>query len=130
MNAGTAVSFSPLEVENTYEHWRARLAEANNPKFIPITYLDERLQAGTAYFLATTEAAMVVELLHYPGGAKAVSVMAAAGDMDVILGELGEEAIALGWSVGADHAMVPGRAGWKRKRPDFFHYQTILVKEL
>ncbi len=124
------VSFSPLRVENEYADWRDRLALANNPKFIPITHIDQRLADGTAYFLATAEAAMVVELLEYPGGAKVVSAMAAAGDMDEILGPLGEEAIALGWSVGADHAMVPGRSGWRRKRPDFFHYQTILVKEL
>lgn len=127
---GQVVSFSPLRVENEYEDWRDRLAEANNPKFIPITYIDELLTNGKAFFLATTEAAMVVELLEYPGGAKAVSVLAAAGDMDEIIGPLGEEAIALGWSVGCDHAMIPGRVGWQRKRPDFFHYQTILVKEL
>lgn len=130
MEAGEIVTFSPLEIENTYEHWRTELAKANNPKFIPITYIDQRLAEGKAFFLGTALAAMVVEFLTYPGGAKAVSVLAAAGDMDEILGPLGEEAMALGWSVGCDHAMVPGRVGWKRKRPDFFHYQTIIVKEL
>jgi hypothetical protein len=130
MNSGEIVSFSPLAVETEYHHWRAELAKANNPKFIPITYIDQRLADGTAYYLANAEAAIVVEIVDYPGGARAVSVMAAAGDKDTILGLLGEEAMALGWSVGADHAMVPGRQGWKRLRPDFFHYQTILVKEL
>lgn len=126
----TLVSFSPLEVENEYRHWRDRLAEANNPKFIPIAYIDQRLLEGKAYFLATTEAAMVVEIVQYPGGAKVVSVIAAAGDKDELLGPLAEEAVALGWSAGCDHAMVPGRVGWRRELPDYFHYQTILVKEL
>lgn len=124
------VSFSPLRIENEYCDWRDRLAKANNPRFIPITHIDQRLQDGTAYFLATIEAAMVVELVQYPGGAKVVSVIAAAGDMDEILGRLGERAMQLGRECGADHAMVPGRVGWKRTRPDFQHYQTILVKEL
>lgn len=124
------VTFSPIRVENEYQDWRDELARANNPAFIPITHIDKRLSEGTAYFLATTEAAMVVELLAYPGGAKVVSVIAAAGDKDEILGVLGERAMAFGREMGADHAMVPGRDGWRRVRPDFQHYQTILVKEL
>ena len=124
------VSFSPLRVENTYQDWRERLAKANNPRFIPITHIDQRLSEGTAFFLGTAEAAMVVELVAYPGGAKVVNVIAAAGDMDEILGPLGERAMEFGRERGADIAMVPGRVGWKRQRPDFEHYQTILVKEL
>lgn len=125
-----SVSFSPLRVENEYRDWRDRLAAANNPKFLPITYIDQRLRDGTAFFLATTEAAMILELLEYPGGAKVVSVIAAAGDKAEILGRLGDRAMQFGRELGCDHAMVPGRAGWRRERPDFFHYQTILVKEL
>lgn len=125
-----AVSFSPLRIENEYLDWRDRLAAANNPKFLPIEYIDERLAEGKAFFIATTEAAMVLELLQYPGGAKVVSVIAAAGNKDEILGRLGERAMEFGRSLGCDHAMVPGRAGWARLRPDFFHYQTVLVKEL
>lgn len=131
MEAGAAVSFSPLLVENTYEHWRPELAKAyRDPRFIPITYIDQRLHEGTAFFLGTALAGMVVEFLTFPGGAKAISVLAAAGDQDEILGQLGERAIEFGRECGAEFAMVPGRDGWRRKRPDFFHYQTILVKEL
>ncbi len=126
----TLVSFSPLTVENTYEDWRDELAKANNPAFIPITEVDRRLSEGTAFFLATAQASMVVELVQYPGGAKVVSVIAAAGDKDEILGPLGERAMAFGKEAGASHAMVPGRDGWRRVRPDFQHYQTILVREL
>jgi hypothetical protein len=126
----TTVSFSPLRVENAYEDWRDRLAKANNPRFIPITHIDQRLIDGTAFFLATTEAAMVLELVEYPGGARVVNVIAAAGDMDEITGRLGERAMEFGREAGCDMAMVPGRDGWRRKRPDFQHYQTILVKEL
>lgn len=126
----TLMTFSPLRVENEYSDWRERLARANNPRFYPITYIDQRVAEGTAYFLGTTEAAMVIELVAYPGGAKVVSVLAAAGDMDEILGPLGERAMEFGRERGCDTAMVPGRVGWQRKRPDFQHYQTILVKEL
>jgi hypothetical protein len=126
----TLVSFSPLRIEDTYQDWRERLAKANNPRFIPIDHIDQRLADGTAYFFGSAEAAMVAELTQYPGGAKVVSVIAAAGDMDFILGPLGDHVMAWGKDHGADMAMVPGREGWRRKRPDFQHYQTILVKEL
>lgn len=124
------VSFSPVRIENTYEDWRADLAKANNPRFIPITHIDQRLADGTAYFFGSALAAMVVELVEYPGGAKAVSIIAAAGDMDECLGPMRETIMAWGKAMGADFAMVPGRDGWRRKFPDFHHYQTILVKEL
>lgn len=130
MEAGTVVSFSPLEVENTYEHWRARLAEANNPDFIPITFIDKRVSEGSAIFLANADAAIVIEVLTYPGGAKAASVLAAAGDKATILGDLTDKILGWAKAAGLTHAMVPGRVGWKRELPDFFHYQTILVKEL
>ena len=126
----TLVSFSPLRVENTYEDWRERLAKANNPRFIPMSHIDQRVAEGSAQFWGSAEAAMVTELIEYPGGAKVVSVIAAAGEMDEILGPLGDAVMAWGKSCGCDIAMVPGRVGWKRTRPDFEHYQTILVKEL
>jgi hypothetical protein len=126
----TLVTFSPLRVENEYADWRERLAQANNPAFLPIEFIDQRIHEGTAFFHGTTEAALVVEFIHWPGGARTVSVIAAAGDKDEILGRLGEDAMRLGREMGATHAMVPGRDGWRRARPDFSHYQTILVKEL
>lgn len=129
MQAGERVTWSPVE-PGGYPEWRARLARANDPAFIPITHIDAMLAEGQAQFWATNDAAMVTELASWPGGAVTIRAIAAAGRKQDIIGKLGEAVLAWGKAQGATHAMVPGREGWRRERPDFRHYQTILTKEL
>lgn len=113
----------------TYEKWRGRLARANDPALIPITHIDELLSEGLAQFWATDDAAMVSQLREWPGGAVTVEVIAAAGRKSDIIGHLGDSVQAWGAANGASHALVAGRDGWRRERPDFRHYQTLLIKE-
>lgn len=114
----------------TYQKWRHRLARANDPALIPITHIDELLSDGLAQFWATDDAAMVTQMKEWPGGAVTVEVVAAAGKKGDITGVLGEAAVAWGAQNGASHVLVAGRDGWRRERPDFRHYQTLLIKEL
>ena len=114
----------------TYQKWRHRLARANDPALVPITYIDELLTEGLAQYWASDDAAMVSRLVTWPGGAVTVEVLAAAGKKADITGHLGAAVMEWGKSNGATHALVAGRDGWKRERPDFRHYQTLIIKEL
>lgn len=114
----------------TYEKWRRRLANANDPQFIPIEHIDALLASGEAQFWASDDAAMVTQIVHWPGGAVSVRAIAAAGKKADITGALKDAVLAWGAAVGCTHAFVEGRDGWRNELPDFEHYQTILVKEL
>ena len=114
----------------TYQKWRPRLARANDAALVPITYIDELLVEGLAQYWASDDAAMVTRLVTWPGGAVTIEVIAAAGKKADIIGPLGEAVTAWGKDNGATHALVAGRDGWRRERPDFRHYQTLIIKEL
>lgn len=114
----------------TYEHWRKRLANANDPAFLPVAYLDARLNDGTAQFWATEQAALVTELVQWPGGARTIRAIAAAGRKADITGPLKQQVEAWAKARGCTHAFVEGRAGWRKGLPEYRHYQTILVKDL
>lgn len=114
----------------TYEKWRHRLARANNPALIPITYVDELLSDGRAQFWATEDAAIVTQLREWPGGAVTVEVIAAAGKKGDVIGPLHEAAAVWAKGEGASHVLIAGRDGWRRELPEFRHYQTLLLKEL
>lgn len=114
----------------TYDKWRRRLANANDPAFLPIAYIDELLMGGLAQFWASPEASMITEIVHWPGGAKSCRIIAAAGKKAEIIGPLGNTVEQWAREQGCSHAFVPGREGWRKLRPDYRHYQTIIVKDL
>lgn len=113
----------------TYQKWRRRLARANDPRLIPIEYIDGLVVDGSAQFWATDEAAMVTVLKDWPGGAVTVDVIAAAGKKGDITGPLREAAET--WArEHATFALITGRDGWRKELPEYRHYQTWLIKEL
>lgn len=114
----------------TYAKWRRRLANANDERFIPITWIDEALDSGRAQFWATDEAAIVTEVTVFPGGAKAVRAIAAAGRKADLTGPLAEAIEAWAREQGCSHAMIEGREGWRGLFPDYRFYQAIIVKDL
>lgn len=114
----------------TYEKWRPRLANANDERFIPITFIDEQLAAGAMQFWATDDAALVTAIKEWPGGAVTVETVAAAGRKADIIGPLREAAERFGAAAGCNIALTIGRDGWKRALPEYRHYQSILIKDL
>ena len=115
-----------------YEHWRGRLAEANDPLFWPITAFDEMLVEGLAQLWATDKAALITKINEYPGGAVAVEVLAAAGEGDELRGPIAEAVEAGGRSIGATHIRIEGRRGWGRtlKASGWKIHQEILLKDI
>ena len=114
----------------TYREWRTRLADANDPAFIPISHLDALLNSGLAQFWATERAALVTQVVEWPGGARTINAVAAAGDQDDITGSLKDAAEEWARETGCTHVLIEGRDGWRRKLTDYRHHQTVLVKEL
>lgn len=114
----------------SYEEWRRRLAAANDERLIPIGWIDRLLADGLAQFWATDQAAIVTQIVDYPGGARVVKALAAAGRKADIAGPLGDQIEQWARSQGCVLSMVEGREGWRRLRPDYRHYQAILIKEL
>lgn len=113
-----------------YADWRGQLAGANDPAFIPIEWIDACLIEGTAQFWATDKAAMVTQVCDWPGGARTLRVLAAAGKKADLLGPLQAAATEYGRGQGCTHLMVEGREGWRRMFPDYRTYQVVLVKDL
>ena len=117
-------------VHDSYEAWRERLAEANDPRFWPITAIDSMLIARTAQFWCNGHAALVTRLVEYPGGATALEAVAATGELIALRREMTEHVEKWAKEQGLTHLMITGRAGWLRVHKGWRHYQTVLLKEL
>lgn len=117
-------------MSSDYAAWRDRLSEANDPAFWPIEEIDRLLFEGHAQFWCDGAAAVVSHVVAYPGGAKAVEILAAAGKLEAIRDVITPEVIGWGQSQGLSHLLVAGRPGWARVYKGWRHYQSILLKEL
>lgn len=115
-----------------YLEWRSRFAEANDPEFYPIQWLDAEIAAGRADIIAGEKSAIIVQAKIYPGGAKVGQVHAAVGDMAEIVNELAPRAEEWGREHGCTLAEIEGRDGWKRvlKSRGWQAHQTVLMKDL
>lgn len=114
---------------DSYAEWRERLAQANDPQFIPIEAIDEKLANGLAQFWCDGNVALVTEIVRWPGGAVTVDALAAAGNMKS-LNENVEHAVKE-WAAGfATHLRVIGRPGWVKAKTGWKHEQSILTKAL
>ena len=97
-----------------YRRFRDRFAEAMDPAFYPIEYLDALILSGRARLWVGEEAAIVAEIKDYPGGARVVHGLVAAGWIEEINTKLIPLAEAWGKASGCTHAIVESRAGWMR----------------
>lgn len=119
-------------VGDSYADWRDRLASANDDAFWPITAIDEMLNAGTAQYWCDGEAAAVTRLVTYPGGAKQVEVLAAAGNLASIWDKITPSLEKFGESQGARRIYGMGRAGWARasRSKGWILDMVVITKEL
>lgn len=103
-----------------------------DPRFYTIDYLDKRLIGGTAHFFEGEAAAILTEFKTFPGGAKAVCGLVAAGDMQEIIEVLIPRAEAWGRANQCQFGMIESRPGWARsmKPHGYDVFQIALVKEL
>jgi len=115
-----------------YQRFRPMLSEALDPDFYPIEYVDALLLNGEAQVFCSEHAAMIAELKQYPGGARVVHCLVAAGRIDEISGTLRPRVEAWGAAAGCTRALVESRAGWMRiLEPHGYRvWQVSLMKEL
>lgn len=114
-----------------YAAWRDRLARANEAAFWPIETLDAELASGMMQFWCDGSAALVTQVVAYPGGALALEAVAGAGDAEAMIASIEPEVAAWARGQGVTHLRVAGRLGWLKRRPEGWKAeQVILVKEL
>lgn len=115
-----------------YLHWRPRFAEAMDPVFYTPEYLDDLILAGRAMLWLVSDAAMVTEIREYPGGARVIHGLVAAGELATIVNDLIPEAEVWAKAQGCSHAMIESREGWARalKLHGYEVHQVSVVKGL
>jgi len=116
----------------SYCEFRDEFRDALDERYWPLDWLDCRILDGRAEFMRSDNAAIVVELRQFPGGAKDVHGLIAAGAKDEIVGELIPRAEAWGAANGCLAGVVESREGWQRalKSSGYTVSQVCLRKEL
>lgn len=115
-----------------YQRFRPQLAEALDPAFYPIEFVDELLLLGRAQIFCSDHAAMVAEIKEYPGGARVVHCLVAAGRMEEIVDAIRPQVEAWGIRNGCRQAIVESRSGWMKilKPHGYSVHQVSVLKEL
>jgi hypothetical protein len=115
-----------------YLRFRPQIAEALDPAFYPIEYVDSLLLTGQAQIFLSEHAAMVAELKQYPGGARVAHCLVAAGRMEEITDVIRPRVEAWGRANGCTKAIVESRAGWMKvlKPHGYEIFQVSVMKEL
>lgn len=115
-----------------YLRFRDQLAAALDPRFYPIEWLDERMLAGEAAAVAHEDGCVVVEIRTYPGGAREIHGLVAAGNLGTIVNTVIPAVEAMGRDENCLTACCESREGWSRmlKASGYRVHQVTLRKEL
>lgn len=115
-----------------YTRFRPQLAEAMDPAFYPVEYLDQLLLTGQAQLFTSEHAAMIAEIKDYPGGARVVHCLVAAGRIEDIVDVIRPLVEAWGMRNGCRQAIVESRSGWMKilKPHGYGVHQVSVLKEL
>jgi len=115
---------------SSYHRFRPQFAEAMDPAFYPIEYLDDLIRSGRARLWASEHGAIVAEIRDYPGGARVVHGLVAAGRIEEISARLIPQAEAWGKALGCTCAIIESRSGWMRAlRPHGYEPHQVAVRK-
>ena len=115
-----------------YAAWRPLLAEAIDPIYGGIAYLDYLIDGcGVAKFWCSDKAAIVTRFSYYPG-CTIIEGLVAAGDLEEIVNVLIPQAEEFGRENGASFATISSREGWAKvlKKDGYEPHQVTLAKPL
>jgi hypothetical protein len=122
----------PLDDRAAFWVWREQFAAALDPRFHTIEWVEVQLLNGVFTLMHTVDAAIIVEVLTYPTGAKEVHGLLASGDLTDILETLIPQALAWGKDQGCITGAIESRDGWARalRSHGWREYQVGLKKDL
>lgn len=128
--AAASCERSPRDL-TAYNRHRDKLAAMLDPRCYPLSWMDEAVAAGPLFSMGSANAVILFEVKSYPGGAKELHGMAAAGDLNGILALI---ARAEHWAAanGCTFCRIASRSAWARVlRPlGYEFHQVDLRKEL
>lgn len=115
-----------------YQRFRAQLALALDPRFFTIDYLDRLVLDDAAMVWVEGDAIMLTELRQYPGGARVIHGLVAAGNLQTIVESLIPMAENWARDNGCTFAEIESREGWARavKGIGYEPHQITLRKAL
>lgn len=102
---------------------------AIDPERYTAAYIDEKVLSGAWRLWSDGRAAILAEIRSFPTGVKEVHGIAAAGDLQAIVGliPLAEQ---WGRENGCKWAIIESREGWLRMLPGYFAHTVAARKEL
>lgn len=114
-----------------FDRHRAEIASIIDERFYPMWWVEQEIAEGRIDLLHNDTSIIGIQLRIYPGGARELHGMFAAGDRKGIR-ELVKQAIALGVEAGLTCAAIESRSGWEREFRDlgFVKNRVRIVKEL
>lgn len=115
-----------------YLHFRDAFAEVMDERYYTPEWLDDLLLVGSATFMRTDKAAIIVEIRDYPTGACDVHGIVAAGDLGDVVNVLIPQAEEWARVRGCTGAIIESREGWARalKASGYNVHQVAVRKEL
>lgn len=115
---------------DAYLRHRAEIASILDERFYPLGWVEQEIAAGRIDLLHSNTAIIGIQLRTYPGGARELHGMFAAGDKAGIK-ELVKQALELGRAAGCTVAAIESRSGWEREFRDlgFAKDRVRIVKE-
>lgn len=115
-----------------YCRFKPLIALVLDPQFYTLDYLDGLVISGAAKVWIEGDAIILTEVRQYPGGAKVIHGLVAAGDLQTIIDSLIPMAEQWAQDQGCGWAEIESREGWARalKSASYEPYQLTLRKAL
>lgn len=116
---------------DAYQRHRQEIIGLLDQRFYPIEWLDRQVWVGRIRLMSNDTAIIGFEVKDYPGGARELNGLFAAGDLEGIL-DLIDRAEAFAMSLHCDVATIESRSGWARilKSRGYAPHQLRIRKEL
>lgn len=116
---------------DAYARHRDEIAGMLDERFHPMWWVDRQVWMGAIHTLGNDTAVIGFEIRVYPGGARELHGMFAAGELEGVL-PLIDEATALAREWNMTVFTVASREGWARvlKSRGFDPHQVTIMKEL
>ena len=116
-------------MSEAYTRHREAIRSLLDERFYPLAWLDSQVLSGAIRTMSNETSIIGFEVRTYPGGARELHGMFAAGDMAGVKFLVGE-AEKFGREQGCNIATIESREGWAKVFPGYRAHQLRIMKEL